>query len=337
MTRQHPKVRRGDPGHYRPWIASWTLSLQAARRSPRTVAGYVDAAAFLASWLLAKHPHLTDWDQVDRDHVRGFFAWLAEPASDRKPCPHALDRTAAAPATCRGYGKGYVNHVARGLQQFFAWYAKEEDQPNLFDKIEVPSPPKADENPPPVLTPEQLQALIADAERGRDFESRRDAAILRLFAAAGVRLAELALLQVDDVSPHGRTAVVTGKGSRQRVVPFDQRAALALDRYLRMRAKHPAAALTSALWLGVRRRQAMTPNGIYQAIVRRGKRLGIPIHPHLLRHTWAHRWLDAGGAEGDLMALAGWDSPQMLRHYGRSARNARARRAYDRVDVMGGI
>lgn len=80
----------------------------------------------------------------------------------------------------------------------------------------------------------------------------------------------------------------------------------------------------------------MTPSGIYQVIARRGERLGIKLHPHMFRHTFAHRWLDAGGAEGDLMELTGWDSPQMLRHYGASARAARARRAYDRVDVMGG-
>lgn len=80
----------------------------------------------------------------------------------------------------------------------------------------------------------------------------------------------------------------------------------------------------------------MTPSGIYQVIARCGERLGINLHPHMFRHTFAHRWLDAGGAEGDLMELTGWDSPQMLRHYGASARAARARRAYDRVDVMGG-
>jgi hypothetical protein len=44
--------------------------------------------------------------------------------------------------------------------------------------------------------------------------------------------------------------------------------------------------------------------------------------------------LDNGGAEGDLMELNGWSSPQMLARYGRSARSARARRHYD--DVMGG-
>jgi hypothetical protein len=49
------------------------------------------------------------------------------------------------------------------------------------------------------------------------------------------------------------------------------------------------------------------------------------------QHHFSHAWLDRGGAEGDLMELNGWASPQMLRRYGASARSARARRSYDRV------
>jgi hypothetical protein len=49
------------------------------------------------------------------------------------------------------------------------------------------------------------------------------------------------------------------------------------------------------------------------------------------RHHFSHTWLDRGGAEGDLMELNGWSSPQMLRRYGASARSARARRTYDRI------
>ncbi len=81
----------------------------------------------------------------------------------------------------------------------------------------------------------------------------------------------------------------------------------------------------------------MTPAGVRQIIERRGERLGLDIHPHMFRHTFSHNWLDAGGAEGDLMELNGWESPQMLRHYGASARAARARRAYDRVNPMGDV
>jgi integrase/recombinase XerD len=72
-------------------------------------------------------------------------------------------------------------------------------------------------------------------------------------------------------------------------------------------------------------------------VSRRGEAVGIDVHPHVFRHTFTSRWLDAGGAEGDLMALNGWESPQMLRHYGAQTRNARARRAYDKLDVMEGI
>ena len=51
------------------------------------------------------------------------------------------------------------------------------------------------------------------------------------------------------------------------------------------------------------------------------------VYPHRFRHHFSHTSLDRGGAEGDLMELNGWTSPQMLRRYGASARSARARRS----------
>jgi integrase/recombinase XerD len=235
-----------------------------------------------------------------------------------------------------GYDQGYRNNIGRSLQAFFGWYAEEEDQPNVFAGFKPPPPRKLGEKAIPVIPAEHMRALIKDAESGRDFEHRRDAALLRMFASTGCRLSEVTHLAVDAVSVTNRTALVTGKGSKQRIVRFDAKCALALDRYLRKRAEHKAAALP-ALWLGTRRTVPMTPSGVRQIIERRGERIGINIHPHLFRHSFAHNWLDAGGAEGDLMELAGWESPQMLRHYGASARGARARRAYDRVNVMGDV
>ncbi len=94
----------------------------------------------------------------------------------------------------------------------------------------------------------------------------------------------------------------------------------------------PGSATTrKMLWLGVNNRGPMTANGIYQMIARRGRQCGVGVYPHRFRHHFSHTWLDRGGAEGDLMELNGWSSPQMLRRYGASARSARARRTYDRI------
>ena len=312
-----PRQQRPDPGQFRQWIDSFALSLRTAGRADRTIATYTDGAAWFAGWLREHHPDVDDWADVGRDELRRFFVWLRD----------------------QGYAKGYVNNIGRCVQAYFKWFTTEEDLPNPFDHVKPPAAPKLGEAPPPVIAVDQLAALVRDAERGRDFESRRDAAILRLFASTGCRLSEVALLRMDEVAVAAREATVTGKGNKRRTVKFDHKAALALDRYVRVRAKHKAVVESgvTALWIGTRRRTGMTPSGVRQVVERRAARLGMDIHPHLFRHTFAHRWLDAGGAEGDLMELAGWDSPQMLRHYGASARASRARRAYDRVDVMGGV
>ena len=158
-----------------------------------------------------------------------------------------------------------------------------------------------------------------------------------MLEATGIRLAELAGIRYDpddprrsDVDLWHREITVHGKGSKTRIVKISHDAARALDRYLRVRARH-AQAYRPQLWLGVSNRGPMTASGIYQVIVRRGRQCGVEVFPHRFRHHFSHTWLDRGGVEGDLMELNGWTSPQMLRRYGASARSARARRSYDRV------
>jgi integrase/recombinase XerD len=66
----------------------------------------------------------------------------------------------------------------------------------------------------------------------------------------------------------------------------------------------------------VNNRGPLTASGIYQVIARRGRQAGVVVCPHRFRHHFSHTWLDRGAAEGDLMELNGWSSPQMLRRYG---------------------
>lgn len=300
------------------FITSFRLSLRSDGKSPSTVTTYIDATTKLASWLAGQG--VTDWAAVEKKHLQTYMVWFMHDARrpDGKP-----------------YTKGYANNQYRAVQQFWKWWAEEEGEPNPMLGMK---PPKPEEKVVPIFTEDQLTALLRQCERGKDFESRRDTALLRMFASTGCRLTELTMLNLDDVNLEACTAKVMGKGSKERVVKFDLKCAKALDRYInRSRVLHKLAARTPRLWLGIMNRQPMTPNGVRQVIERRGEAVGLDIHPHMFRHNFTHRWLDAGGAEGDLMELNGWDSPQMLRRYGRSARSARAQRSYDRVNVLGDI
>jgi len=138
-------------------------------------------------------------------------------------------------------------------------------------------------------------ALVA----GRDIggaQRARDIAILELLYASGLRVSELAGLDLDDVDVTARTVRVLGKGRKERVVPFGEKAAQALDRYL---GGH--AVTRGPLWRN-RRGGRLTVRSIHTIVRRSGRAAGIAqrVSPHTLRHTFATHLLDAGA---DLRAI----------------------------------
>ena len=244
----------------------------------------------------------TDVAHISREHVEHFLVSLQE----------------------RGMRPATVSQRYRSLQQFFRWLA-EEGEIRATPMANM-RPPHVPEEPPPVLSDEDLRGLLKACE-GTEFAERRDMAILRLFLDSGMRRGELAGLRLNDIDFENNVAIVMGKGRRPRGAPFGRKTAQALDRYLRVRGRHRDAA-DEWLWLGKHRR--LTDTAVEQVVNRRGPQPGVEVHPHQFRHTFAHSYLLDGGNEGDLMRLAGWRSRQMLSRDGASAADERARLTYAR-------
>jgi integrase/recombinase XerD len=276
-------------------VPSWKVALQAESKSERTLKHYLSGVEQFLRWC----ERTGTTAALDRATVNTFVAALL---ADGKETSTAVARYQA-------------------LRQFARWLVSEGELP--ADALLGTKPPKLDVKAVVPLTDTELKKLLA-ACKGDDLHDRRDEAIVRLMAETGLRAAEVVNLKVADVDIGGGRAVVhRGKGGKGRVVPFSPQTARALDRYIRMRRTHKLAS-GPALWLGERGR-SFQYTGLYRALTHRAELAGLTgFYPHLLRNTYASRWLAAGGTEGGLMAVAGWSNRAMLDRYTRATASERA-------------
>lgn len=285
----------------------WRKAIRTKNLSPCTEASYLRTAAQWTAWLAAEGYDIEPQD-VRPYHVDEF---IAEVISETSPANGA--------------------HHYRNLRVFLGWLVKREEL--AANPMKQTEPPNVPEKIIPLLTDDEHARVLAVC-KGRDFVSRRDTAIVLLFIDTGLRVSELAGLNVADINLQTRQFAVRGKGSKVRLVGFGNSAGLALARYLKMRADRPHAG-SPALWLSSRRRMPMRADGIKNMLSRRGRQAGLsgPLHAHRFRHDFSHRWQDAGGSEHGLMLIAGWSSTKMPRHYGKQAAAKRALAEQSRLGI----
>ena len=196
--------------------------------------------------------------------------------------------------------------------------------------LKLVSLPKIEKKLPQFLTVPQVSLLMEKptakpkSKQATGWMAVRDAAILELFYSSGLRLAELAALDVKDLDPIGETVRVMGKGSRERIVPVGGLALEALSHY-----RHQANIQSGPLFLN-KSRKRLGHRSIWLLLKNYVREAGLPatLSPHKLRHSFATHLLDNGADLRSVQSLLGHASLTTTQIY-THVTTERLKRAYD--------
>jgi site-specific recombinase XerD len=272
--------------HIRDAFAEFLVACQADGFSPATVKWYRER--------LSKGPYnVIDWlsargrweiEAISTSMLRDYIAWLRDQKNVRTGKPHSVYTT---------------NGVIRCLHRFFRFCSEEFHIANAMERIKYPKNPDPE---PRAIKLETAVAMIASC--GDDIYGIRNRALMMMLLSTGARRAGLATLAVDRLYLQQRYAVVIEKGSRSRVVPFDELTAVALNDWMYAREPLPY------LFYNIRTEQPLTSDGIRIIFRKIADKHGITgkVNPHGWRHLFAELFHRAGGQIASLSKIMGHKS-----------------------------
>lgn len=206
-----------------------------------------------------------------------------------------------------------IQTYVRQLRAFLNWLYH-----NVYIEVDICSRfklPKARRDVIDTLTDEEIRQLF-DVYPGDGFLDRRNRAILSLYLDGGLRLNELVTIRVNRLHIRERYVIVDGKGNKQRAVPFGNQTRDALQLYADL---IPLSCGSPFFFL------KQLPGGGVAPLKEAGVKMlfrdlkaasGIErLHPHLLRHTFATRYLENGGNIYSLQMILGHTSLEMVKRY----------------------
>jgi integrase/recombinase XerC len=262
----------------REWVDRFLAHLAHERRmSAHTIAAYGHDLSTLVAFCARRR--LGRWDALDNPQLRTYAA--AQHGAGMSP--RSIQRRLSA------------------ARSFYAFLMRE-GHGSRNPALDVRAP-KSKKRLPATLDADQMGRLLSF--RADDSLSARDKAIMELFYSSGLRLAELVGLAEADVDLKDRTVRVLGKGNKTRIVPIGRQAIDALKKWRLERAKWAKAGV-QALFVGQSGRP-LSVRAVQLRVGAWGRRmgLGIHVHPHLFRHSFATHLLESSGDLRGVQELLG--------------------------------
>jgi integrase/recombinase XerC len=213
----------------------------------------------------------------------------------------------------QGVVEASIRRKVSTIRSFYKWLRAQEILNT--DPLYGVTGPKPGRRLPHVLDPSDIYRLVASVD-GVEPPDQRDRALLELLYAAGLRVSEVASLDVSEIDVRDRAVRVRGKGKKERVCVFGGPAARAVQLYLRDGRTKLAAGKQPALFLN-RFGGRLTARSVQSIVRKRATRAGLPVavHPHLLRHSFATHLLDGGADLRVVQELLGHESPNTTQVY----------------------
>lgn len=281
-----------------PLVAAFVDDLLAKNRSPRTLEAYARDLEHFGSYVT------TGTLEHQGDGPRVYPNLRAASASDiRRYVLHLMQ--------VRRYKVVAVRRNLSALRTFYTFLRRENiraDQPAL--DVDLPKP---EQRKPKVLRLTEVASMItARVERpNAPHLAARDRAIVELLYGSGLRRAELAGLDLDDVDLGEKVALVTGKGNKRRMVPLTQAATDAMRSYLTLRPGSP----DRAFFLS-NRNARLGLRQVWQIVKDYAEKSGVErATTHSMRHSFATHFIEGGGDVSTLQKLLGHSSIQTTQIY----------------------
>ena len=270
----------------REWLARFRRYLQSERQlSPHTDAAYARDLAALVKFCDARA--LAEWQALDTQHIRTFAA--ASHAAGLGP--RSIQRRLSAVRSFYEFLQREGHAMARGAERVTR---------NPAHDVRAPKAPR---RLPRTLDADQMARLLEIS--ASDDLAARDRAMMELLYSSGLRLAELVSLDLASLDLKERMVRVLGKGRKTRLVPVGRVAVEALRVWLKARTTLVKAA-QGALFVG-RSGRRLGPRAVQLRVAWWAKRqgLGVPVHPHLFRHSFASHLLESSGELRGVQELLG--------------------------------